>query len=502
MSGVGFVRARSPFRPLLALAVAPLALVLAGCGNQYRPVVTATNPVGPAGQPNKYAVAISNPNTDPSVTCQTPGAEAGLLTFVDFSGDTIISTPSIQSVPNYIALTSTGTQGFTINNCGTLDSFGASNPAGLITSGVLQTTLRAGTAPVTISPISLTSGDAAGGTASVFVPEPGADPTLPGSIAALDTNGVLIGEIGVAPGPQYVVGANGAPRIYALSTNNGSGVASALENSTSAGLSVSATIGVGIDPVYGLMTADTRRAFVLNQGSQSVSVINVPNNSLDKTTALPTGTINIPTVLDGTGNNLASNPVWADFSPLNSELVVLSAGDGVHSGLVTVISIPLCSIAAQPTNPNCDATNPVDANGFGTILEQVPVGVNPTEVTVLHDGTRAYTANSGNGSTSGSVSVVNLQTSSSVVAKTLTTSADNASNLAAGTIFGLHPTTITSSVSTPAGKVYVTSPDSRYLSIIYTDTDTVTTHVPLQGFGVRVTMTPCLNSSQGQNCGV
>ena len=51
-----------------------------GCGNTYRPVVSAINPVGPAAQPQKFAVAIS-----------TTGATApGLVTFVDFSGDTVL----------------------------------------------------------------------------------------------------------------------------------------------------------------------------------------------------------------------------------------------------------------------------------------------------------------------------------------------------------------------------------------------------------------------------
>jgi hypothetical protein len=37
--------------------------------------------------------------------------------------------------------------------------------------------------------------------------------------------------------------------------------------------------------------------------------------------------------------------------------------------------------------------------------------------------------------------------------------------------------------------VYVTSADSEYMTIIYTDTDTVQTHIPLQGLGVRVVVT-------------
>jgi hypothetical protein len=41
----------------------------------------------------------------------------------------------------------------------------------------------------------------------------------------------------------------------------------------------------------------------------------------------------------------------------------------------------------------------------------------------------------------------------------------------------------------PTGKVYVTSPDSVYMTVIYTDTDSVVTHINLQGFGVRVLVT-------------
>ena len=51
-------------RNSLAILTTGLAAVLftSGCGNQYRPVVTAINPVGPASQPTKYAIAISNPS--------------------------------------------------------------------------------------------------------------------------------------------------------------------------------------------------------------------------------------------------------------------------------------------------------------------------------------------------------------------------------------------------------------------------------------------------------
>jgi hypothetical protein len=75
----------------------------AGCGNNYRPVITAINPVGPASQPTKYAVAISDPNLgDPN------GTLPGLVTFVDFSGDTVLITANVGVKPYYLILGSGG----------------------------------------------------------------------------------------------------------------------------------------------------------------------------------------------------------------------------------------------------------------------------------------------------------------------------------------------------------------------------------------------------------
>jgi hypothetical protein len=52
-----------------------------------------------------------------------------------------------------------------------------------------------------------------------------------------------------------------------------------------------------------------------------------------------------------------------------------------------------------------------------------------------------------------------------------------------------HPTTIAATTGTPTGKVYITSSDNKFMTVIETDTDTVTTHVNLQGLGVKVVVT-------------
>jgi hypothetical protein len=464
---------------LAGIAVLTLSLAavfsVTGCGNQYRPVVSAIGPVGPAGQPTKYAVAVSNPST-------TSTTLPGLLTIVDFAGDTVLSTPNILINPSYFAINTNGAQGYTINAQGSLDTFPLSNPTALITSGVTQTTL-----PVNNLPVSITALAPASGLSTVFIPESNTN-----SIAALNAvTAALYDTVNIQGGgsnPVYVVGAAGTPRVYAISQNapGSNGQVDSLETISTISLSDSAQIPVGIAPIYGVMTPDDRRAFILNEGSGTVSVLNVPSNAPD---------VYKPTITVG------SHPVWADLDSVDTELVVLNQGDGTHAGSLSVINIPLCNPSAQPSNPNCSATNPVDATSFGETLATVPVGVDPTMVSVLQgiDGNApaAYVINQGNSTETtgpcggqGSVTVVNLQTDQ--VTTTICGVSGNAATAAAnGTsnvIFG-HPNSVSATGGEPAGKVYVTASDNQYLSVIYTDTNTVQTHIPLQGMGLRVLVT-------------
>jgi DNA-binding beta-propeller fold protein YncE len=458
-------------RPVLLCSTALVSVLVAGCGNQYRPVVSAINPVGPALQPGKYAIAISNPSP----------SSPGLLTFVDFAGDTVLTTPQILSNPNYLAVAAGGGTGYVINSAGSFNEFGSSSPSTLISSDISQSTLSAGSLPVSISPITL-----AGSTASVFVPEPALS-----QVAALSSTGSLVQNIGVPNNPVYVVGVSGGRRAYVISEGDGT-TAGSVSSVESTNLAVSSTQTVGVNPTYGVMTADGTRAFILNKGSGTVNVINVVNNGPDL--AMPL----IPSSLPGSGT-LGLNPVWADFSPPTSELVVLNEGDGVHPGSLSIINIPLCSTASPSTNPNCDVNNPVDAAGFGTVVATVPVGVNPVMVSVLQDGTKAYVANQGvicaTGATNctnveGSVSVVNLASGkvSATIPATSVASATSDTNTTPTEVYG-HPATIAATTGTPTGKVYITSPDNKFMTVIETDTDVVDTHVNLQGLGVKVVVT-------------
>ncbi len=390
---------------------------------------------------------------------------------VDVSGDTPLTTTAVGLAPYYLATdalttTSNVSNGYTLNGDGTFNNFDIS-PL-LIASAVLSATLSPGGASNSVVSFSGTS------TSNVYVTQPARS-----SVAQFLRSGTgltQVQELTVPANPIYTVGVPSAPRVYTISqgTAGGTGFATAIETATAIN-TISNTIPVGSNPVYGVMTADARRAFVLNQGDGTVTVINAQQNQLDT----PINTIAVGTA-----------PVWADLIPTRNEIAVLNAGNGTTPGSLTLISIPLCSVLSAPTNPNCDPNNPIDAVGFGTVLATIPVGVRPNIVAVLQDGTQAFVANSGDTVTCpasfnnvtpsippangcGTVSVINLLTNTVV-----------ATIPVAG-----HPNFLAATTGSPTGKVYTTSSETSLLTILRTDTDNIQTYVDLQGTGQQVRMT-------------
>jgi WD40 repeat protein len=195
-------------------------------------------------------------------------------------------------------------------------------------------------------------------------------------------------------------------------------------------------------------------------------VINSQNNTLNNQCPPPTGCVNqngqtyfshptLPlsttavtasgiTPPNGTtGMTAVAGPVYGEYISATQQLV-LSNYDG---GTISVIDVSLDEYGN-------------DSPTFGTTFT-IPVGVNPSSVTALADGSRAYTSNQADGT----VTIVNL--TSHTVEKTLT-------------VVG-HPRTVVSTSNSLYGKVYVASPDSPYLTIIRTDQDIVDTTILVEG---------------------
>ena len=190
-------RIRFQARAVATFALSATLAAITGCGNTYRPVVTAINPVGPASQPQRYAVVISDPGS----------GLPGLVTVVDFSGDTVLITANIGVNPYYFIMNAGGNTGYTLNGDGTMTSFDVSNQ--LQTRDVVRTTLLNGALPNSVF----------ADVASTFITEAGRNAVaqLKGSPPALNQ------ELPITPGftPVYIAGYSGAARQYVISQNIG-----------------------------------------------------------------------------------------------------------------------------------------------------------------------------------------------------------------------------------------------------------------------------------------
>ncbi len=448
-----------------------LAVLIAGCGNYYQPVVTPVPTNGPPAQPTAYAVVVS------STGATTPG----VATIIDYSGDSVMAEAPIGISPIGFALESDGFNGYSINSDGTITNIP-------ITTQLQQKLELFTTLPPTAKVLNL------------FSPSFGLWATnLNGDVADVFTGSPQTFQLAVpvAPTPVTIAGApiGQGQREYVISQNfadstgltcntspstvTTDGVATPIEISTD---SVDVPIPVGKCPVYAVPSTDLKRLFVLNRGDDTITVINSQNNTLDACTPFlnqngqpvtchPTLPLSLSAVAatrikppNGTaGMPQIAGPVDAEYNAATQQLVVAD----YTGGTISIIDVSL----DQYGN---------DSPTFGTTYT-VPVGNNPASVTALYDGSRAYAANQSDGT----VTVVNL--SSHTVEKTLTVEG--------------HPRTVVSTQNSEYSKVYVASPDSPYITVIESTPsvlDQIATTVLVEGNVVDVrTTTP--NGGRGNN---
>jgi hypothetical protein len=463
--------------------------LIAGCGSAYRSVVTPVPTSGPAPEPTSYVVAVSAPSPT------TPG----VATVIDYSGDSVLAFAPIGPGPTSFTIDEIAANGYTINSDGTLTNFPIS--AQLQEKQITFTTLPPNAEPVNLfSPSSgLWAADLQGNDADIFSGGPEAFKLA-----------VPVGQT-----PIFIAGPGaGGQRYYAVSQQTASptgvecnlspsavpvnGLADAIETASN---TVSANLPLGKCPVWAVESSDNRRFYVLNRGDDTITVINSQDNTLDNQCPPPTGCFNqagqqyfthplLPLSTNAvtatgvtppngtTGMPTVAAPVYAEYNSATSQLVVAD----YLGGTISIIDVSLDEYG------NDSAT-------FGTTYT-VAVGQTatpyPASVTVLTDGSRAYTANQGDctpdciTAPNGTVSVVEL--GSHTLEKTLP-------------VTGL-PRTVVSTQNSQFGKVYVASPNSPFLTIIQTggtSPDTVDTTILVEGNIVDVRVSTQNGSSGNSN---
>jgi len=420
-------------------------------------VVTSLPPVQPAAQPTKYALVM---------TCQDPTnvlasaidqvcdstTSPGLASLVDFSGDTLMARINLGTGgPRWLELSIPGNTAYVVNADGTVNSFFAfSSSAQPLENKSVNTSTLPQTPPSLPNTLLYTA-------KYLYVSQPGRS-----SVEVLSSGGSAAPsaslEIPVAANPVNFVGNASAQRIYVISqgANNGGcptsgadGTVTSIETATN---TPSATLTVGPCPVYGVMSVDNRRTFILNEGGDTISVIDSQQNQIDP---------NFPN-----GITVGNNPIWADILTSSSLLAVANSG----SNTVSLINI------SEDSYGN-------DGPNFGQIVATIPVGSDPSSLAFLQDGSQLFVANRDDGT----VSAINLTTYTNT--KTIPLPPEPCAPPDNVGCPAVHPISIAATTSTPLGKVYVVSPDSDVMTILRTDNDTIYKNLTLTGNGVQVRVT-------------
>ena len=346
----------SPRSLILAGVTAVCVLLAAGCNDTLRQFIIQVPPPGGDQCTACGANAVVVSTNPASLNPATPTAPGSTL-HIDVTGDSVVGVAQVG--PNPVFLGGPPSRVFVINSDNTVTSYATS---GLTPISIVGTATQPGTV----------SGSIAGGAGSsgTFYIANTATNNL--SLVALIAGGTgVTGTVPVSPstGPVAVAANSANNKIYVVNSgSNNVSVLSTVDNT------IQTTIPVGSHPIWGVMATDGVHVFIVNQGDGTVSVI---DTLLDKVIC-PT-LFNTPatpcTSSFSVGTSASSQPNFAVYDPKLQRVYVSNTGENTIS-VIKANGIDLSKGAA----------------GLPSVLANIPVSGTPVSVTALGDGTRAYAA--------------------------------------------------------------------------------------------------------------
>ena len=343
-----------------------LLAMAAGCNDTLRQFIVPIPP--PTGDPAALAHAIilsTNPAPTPVNAPPLPGSDM----HIDVSGDTNAGVVPLGVNPVFLGKS---TNRVFIINSGAPTGTPVIGPTVSVYTALLPQTSIVSTVTLPTTGTNAVKTPVASGTSSsgdIYIANRDSDNVSVISTSVLAVTATV--QLPVGSHPVAIAGNAANNKIFVV--NNGDGVSngsvsiiSAIDNTL-----VGTPIPVGISPVWAVMSSDGLFVFVVNQGSGTVSVI---DTSLD--IVLPCAG---PSCVGGNaiqvGTTASSSPNFAFYEPKLKLVYVSNTGEGT----VSVIK-----------------GNGFDLGSVPQVLPQkiadVHVSGNPTSVTALANGTKAYAA--------------------------------------------------------------------------------------------------------------
>lgn len=353
-------------------AVLLSSLLLGGCNEVFRPIATPL-PV-PGGDPNNFdIVGVINQNPD--------ATKPSTVTFIDATGDTNIGNKQVGNDATFGTWDNSRSLLLTANT-----SSGSLTASNYSMASSLTVSLEQGAKPTFI-------GTAQSGL--VFVINSGATESCPGtpSLGVVSTTSMTLQRTVCLPGGADAVSLmQTADSAHVLVVDRANDQIIVINPFTA---TIENSINVGTNPVLVVQSPDRTKGYVLNQGSNDITVIDMTT-----LTAVPgtistggTGPISIDVdarlnrlwVVNGTSHNVTV------FDASQTPIAPLKTGIPAGAGAKKITVIPDGSVAFV-ANTGTNTVTRISGLNFSTM--DIPVsttaGATVTSVASSRDGSRAY----------------------------------------------------------------------------------------------------------------
>jgi YVTN family beta-propeller protein len=187
---------------------------------------------------------------------------------------------------------------------------------------------------------------------------------------------------------------------FAYITNNASNTVSVVDTATN---TVTANVAVGTGPTGVAVNAAATRVYVTNSTSSTVSVINTSTNTVSATVAVGIGPVGIAVNRAGTMvyvANRLSNSVSVIDTSTNTVTATVNVGSGPYG-----IAVNVAGTRVYVANNTSNTVSVIDTSS-NTVIATVNVGSGPQGLTLDPADSRVYVANN----LSGTVSVIDTST--------------------------------------------------------------------------------------------